>query len=38
MQFIQKFLLNLIKIRKTLNSYNSKDNDFLSMDKKPLEA
>lgn len=29
---------NPIKIRKTLNRYNSEDNDFLSMDKRWLEA
>ena len=32
------FLLNLVKIRKTLNSYNSEDNNFLRMGKRPLEA
>lgn len=37
-QLIQKFLLNLFKIRKTLNSYNSEDNNFLRMDKRPLET
>ena len=29
---------NRIKIRKTLNRYNSEDNDFLSTDERSLEA